>query len=163
MKILSLIIITAIASIGIIGFAYAKSNNPDKMLARMTEKLSLNDTQQAHFQAFLDEKIALRSERKARFKAKQSQQDEPQPGPFAKLLEQDKLSTDAINQIIDEMYAERREKQQNVLNSFVVFYNSLSKEQQEKVKPMLRKMLKRSIGRHKAQRDSHFSNPPIQG
>ena len=152
MKIILLGIISTIATFTIIGSVYAKPHNPDKAVARMTEKLSLTDRQQDYLRAFFDEKQSLRKERKAQYKARKTKSEKGQlKGPFASILEKDTISVNEINLAIDEVYAKKRERQQGVLTSLVTFYNSLSTEQRQQAQPMLRKILHRSMGQHRKQ------------
>ncbi len=157
MKIISIVIISTLTTLAIIGSVYAKPHNPEKAVARMTKKLSLNDTQQNHLRAFFDEKQTLKTERRVRYKARKSNKEKGQhQGPFAAILKKDTISVNEINQTIDEVYAKKRERHQGVLSSFVTFFNSLSTEQQQKVQPMLRKILHRSMGHHNKQRKHKF-------
>ncbi len=144
MKIILLAILTA--SIAIASIAHAKRHHPEKIVTRVTEKLSLNETQQNYFQAFIDEKIALRSDRHKKHKSwKLQHTDNKKPintrdnSPFASLLEKDSISVNDVNQAIDEVHTKKSER---VITAFVTFYNSLDKQQREQVTPMSHRMLR---------------------
>ncbi len=157
MKTILLAILTA--SIAIASIAHAKSHKPEKIVSRVTEKLSLNDNQQNLFRAFIDEKQALRAERREkREKRKQLHKENKtdkehtkhaENGPFASLFTKESISVDDVNHVIDKMHEKKREKNKNVVATFVTFYNSLDSQQRDRIKPMLHKMLRNSIKQHR--------------
>lgn len=164
MKFIPLIIISTIASLSILGMVNAKSHgsekyDPEKHIIKVTEKLSLNETQQNHLRAFVDEKQALKQARHAQYATKKADDKKGQrQSPFADILEKETISINDINQAIDEAQAKKREKNQAILSSFVTFYNSLSAEQREEAKPMLKKMLQRAMGRSHKKRSKKKHN-----
>jgi len=115
----------------------------------MTEKLSLNEAQQANLKDFLDEKVALMKLRKSKKDSmKMRDKDAKGQGPMAELMDKEQISVEEIYAIMDNKFATARENRHNLMKSFVVFYNSLETEQRTKVKPMLRKILKKSMRHH---------------
>jgi len=146
MKKISIIIVSALTGLALAGTVHAKQFNVEKRLAKMTEKLSLNETQQANLQSFLDEKVALIKLRKS--KKDSMEKREKADHPMAKLMDKEQISVEEIYAIMDNKIENSRNVRQNLMESFVIFYNSLNAEQRTKVKPMLRKMLKKSIHRH---------------
>ena len=143
MKIILLVILTT--GIAIASIAYAKSHKPEKIISRVTEKLSLNETQQNHFRVFIDEKKALRMERRKKHESRKQQRKEGknrtkthENSPFVSLLSKDSISVEDVNNAIDQIYSLRNE---NVIAAFVTFYNSLDNHQREKITPMSHKML----------------------
>ena len=75
---------------------------------------------------------------------------------MAELFSQDQISVDEIYSAMDEKIAESRENRSAMLESFVVFYNSLDSEQRQEIKPMIAKILKdKKNSRGKKGHDRH--------
>ena len=152
--IISLAVIIATTAL-IAGTAVAKGKNPEKMVERVTEKLSLDSNQQAAFRTFIDEKQKLRAKRKEQRQARKAQykvaKENGVPitkGPFAALSQQEQISVADINRIMDEKQAERRENLQPVLQAFVDFRNSLNTEQRQQAQHIFRKLLRSVVMGH---------------
>lgn len=109
----------------------------------MTEKLSLNEAQQANLQKFLAEKVALME----LHKSKRDSMEKRDKGdhPMAKLMEKEQISVKEIYAIMDDRIESSRKARQNLMESFVTFFNSLEAEQRAKVKPMVRRMLEKPM------------------
>lgn len=138
-----------------VGVAVAKDKNPEKVVERVTEKLSLDSNQQAILYVLIDEKKKLRIElkeqrqaKKAEFKAAKESGEPINKGLLSVLSEKDQISVADINQIINDKQAKRQERQQPVLQAFVDFRNSLSVEQREQAKPIFRRLLRGVMGGH---------------
>lgn len=160
----SLILITTLASLTIGATAYAKHHDPEKFIARMTEKLTLDTTQQAQFRAFVDEKKQLKAQYKAYKKErKENPEKAKQNSPMAALLEQKTISADQIRAAIEKKQAEKLDRRAKLFSTFATFYNGLSEQQQAKVKPKVKKLLslkkKRKKGAGKEGKGAHHGEP----
>lgn len=153
--IIPIIITTFIAGAGIVHAKHHHERNPEKMVERVTEKLSLDANQQALLQNVVNEKQKLRAERKAKHKQARENGDKKNKGPLAVLAKQDQISVADINRILDEKQAQRRERKQPLLQAFVDFRNSLNAEQRTKAKRIFRKLLRGVIGGHGRKKHHH--------
>ena len=149
MKKISIIILSTLASITLLGTAHAKPFNAEKRFEKISEKLSLTEVQQENFQTFLNEKKALREVRKSL-----REDGNKHSGEMKELFSKEQISVEEIYSAVDVKISNQRERRENMLKSFVVFYNSLEAEQREEIKPLIAKVLMGSMdrkgkGRHK--------------
>jgi len=156
MKTIIILLTVLIATTALIaGTAVAKGKNPEKIVERVTEKLSLDSSQQAAFRILIDEKQKLRAKRKAQrqarkeqFKVAKENGERTKKGPFSELSQQEQISVADINRVIDEKQAKRRENQQPVLQAFVDFRNSLNTEQRQQARHIFHKILRGVVAGH---------------
>jgi len=134
-KILVFLIVLFSAATAVV--AQAHNHNPEKFIEKMTEKLELTSEQQAQFRAFVNEKKQYKQERKA----KKDNPEKKQSGPLSDVLNKKSITVNDINEAMTLAHQKRLKRKEQVIASFVNFYNSLSSEQQEKLKPFAHKML----------------------
>ena len=70
MKLILPALILFVSAIAVTGLVHAKSHNPEKIVEKVTEKLSLNNQQQQAFREFVVAKQNLRQEMKQERKEK---------------------------------------------------------------------------------------------
>jgi len=121
--------------------AQAHNHKSGKFIEKMTEKLELNSAQQNQLQAFINEKKQYKQERKADREARKSNPDQKRSGPLTGLADKNVITVNDINQAMTSAHQKKLKRKEKVFSSFVVFYNDLSTQQQEKLKPYIHKML----------------------
>lgn len=121
--------------------AQAHNHKSGKFIEKMTEKLELSSAQQTQFQAFINEKRQYKQERTAERESRKSNPDQKRSGPLSELADKSVITVNDINQAMTSAHQRKLKRQEKVFSSFVVFYNDLSSQQQEKLKPYMHKML----------------------
>ncbi len=143
-KILLLSAIIGLSTVATVTYAHKKNRgNIEHMVAKVTDKLSLTETQQASFREFAEAKKALREQvREQRGEKKESRRE-----AFNQLTTKDNLQAQEIVDFIDEKRLQKREMMMPVLEKFVVFHNSLDAEQRLKSQKIYKRILSKLVGR----------------
>jgi len=156
MKLIIPALILLIGAVTVSGIVHAKSHDPDKIVEKVTKKLSLDNQQQQALRDFVTAKFELREQlKKEREQSKQQRESGEFKSPFAQLKEKDTITVDEITSVIDAKMVERRERRLPLLEKFVAFRNSLSKEQSEQGEKVMKRLLRGVLDKH----DRHGRHP----
>ena len=121
--------------------AQAHNYNSGKFIEKMTEKLELSSAQQNQLQAFVNEKRQYKQKLKADRESRKNNPDQKRTGPLSELFDKNTITVNDINQAMTSAHQKKLKQKENYFSSFAVFYNDLSSQQQEKLKPYIKKML----------------------
>ncbi len=135
------LILTTLTAICFTFFLYqsaqAHPERSEHIVERITDKLSLTESQQSLLKIYIDEKKQLRAEAKEKRHSKLDAKDN-----LAFLSDDTYLTVDQLNSKIDAKHAERKAARQASILAFVNFRNSLSVEQREEGARALKRLFK---------------------